>query len=193
MKVFFRTDSSNSIGNGHLSRCLTLASSINEKGIDITFISRKHDGNINDIITKNGFRLLELNSPDKNSSKLKSYEKWLGVNQKNDADETKKLIKNQKFKPDWLIIDHYALDSKWEKMLKPYVGKIMVIDDMANRTHDCDILLDHNWFENKDSDLNKQLNEANKNAERIMQELLDEESIISKPLKRKKKKKSKKL
>ena len=69
MKVFFRTDSSNSIGNGHLTRCLTLALALKNKGADVTFISRKHVGNINDLVIKNGFNLLELSSPKKKQYK----------------------------------------------------------------------------------------------------------------------------
>ena len=45
---------------------------------------------------------------------------------------------------DVCIIDHYSLDEKWEKSIRPYVKKIVVIDDLANRVHDCDVLLDQN-------------------------------------------------
>jgi len=49
-------------------------------------------------------------------------------------------------KPDWLIVDHYALDAKWESRLKHYSLHIMAIDDLANRPHECEILMDQNWF-----------------------------------------------
>lgn len=45
-----------------------------------------------------------------------------------------------------LVVDSYALDFKWETFLRPYVDKIMVIDDLANRIHDCDLLLDQNYY-----------------------------------------------
>lgn len=44
------------------------------------------------------------------------------------------------------MVDSYALDHKWEKFLRPHVNKIMVIDDLANRAHDCDLLLDQNYY-----------------------------------------------
>ncbi len=46
--------------------------------------------------------------------------------------------------PDWLVIDHYGIDAVWEKQLRSSVGQIFVIDDLANRQHDCDVLLDQN-------------------------------------------------
>ena len=45
---------------------------------------------------------------------------------------------------DWLIVDHYALDAHWERAVRPGLRKILVIDDLADRPHDCDVLLDRN-------------------------------------------------
>jgi UDP-2,4-diacetamido-2,4,6-trideoxy-beta-L-altropyranose hydrolase len=67
----------------------------------------------------------------------------LGVSQQEDAEQTITLLKNQKF--DWLIVDHYGLDQVWETHLRPYARKLMVIDDLANRPHECDVLLDQNY------------------------------------------------
>jgi len=49
-------------------------------------------------------------------------------------------------KPDWLVVDHYALDVRWEKALRLYCKKVMIIDDLADRQHDCDILIDQNYL-----------------------------------------------
>jgi UDP-2,4-diacetamido-2,4,6-trideoxy-beta-L-altropyranose hydrolase len=51
-------------------------------------------------------------------------------------------------KPDWLIVDHYALDARWELALKPRYRKLMVIDDLADRPHLCDLLLDQTFGRN---------------------------------------------
>ena len=47
--------------------------------------------------------------------------------------------------PEWCVIDHYAIDSKWEDTLKQYYKKLMVIDDLADRKHSCDVLLDQTY------------------------------------------------
>jgi UDP-2,4-diacetamido-2,4,6-trideoxy-beta-L-altropyranose hydrolase len=67
----------------------------------------------------------------------------LGTSQEQDVSETLNAI--QEIHPDWLIADHYSLGQIWETKLRPHVRKIMVIDDLANRPHDCDLLLDQNY------------------------------------------------
>ena len=69
---------------------------------------------------------------------------WLGTSRASDAEETIEKIKALDQKPDWLVVDHYALDEQWEKRLRPFVQNIFVIDDLADRAHDCDLLLDQN-------------------------------------------------
>lgn len=51
----------------------------------------------------------------------------------------------QEFKPvEICIIDHYGIDETWECSIRSDVKKIVVIDDLANRCHDCDVLIDQN-------------------------------------------------
>jgi UDP-2,4-diacetamido-2,4,6-trideoxy-beta-L-altropyranose hydrolase len=49
-----------------------------------------------------------------------------------------------------MVVDHYALDSRWEGKMRPFAGKIMAIDDLVDRPHDCDLLLDQNFHEDPD-------------------------------------------
>jgi len=51
--------------------------------------------------------------------------------------------------PEWIIIDHYALDKDWEMRIKDCTKNIMVIDDMANREHFCNVLLDQTFGRDK--------------------------------------------
>jgi UDP-2,4-diacetamido-2,4,6-trideoxy-beta-L-altropyranose hydrolase len=154
MNFVFRVDSSVKMGIGHLMRCLTLAKTIREvfDNSNIIFISRKHPGNINDLILKNGYSLIELTYND-TSQKLSDakiateiYEDWLGNTSVQDAQETAEAIKGITI--DWLIVDSYGIDIVWEKHISPYTKQLMVIDDLANRNHFCDLLLDQNYSPN---------------------------------------------
>ena len=125
-------------------RCLTLAQALQENGSNVDFICRKHKGSLIDKIRLNGFIAHELElfeEADFNTSLLHSH--WLGATQQQDADECIDILKAEK--PNWLIVDHYALDEEWQKRLKPYYEKLMVIDDLADRKHQCDILLDQTF------------------------------------------------
>lgn len=52
------------------------------------------------------------------------------------------------YKPDWLVVDHYALGKDWEERMRPAAVRIMAIDDLG-RSHDCDLLLDQGWLGNE--------------------------------------------
>ena len=159
MKVFFRVDASIKIGSGHVMRCLTIANELKKNGANILFITRPYEGNLNSLISTKGFKVFEL--PNKNKFEIDTEKAIIDNSQSPDfyeegdaKDCIQSLINNQ---PDWLIVDHYDLGEKWEKKLKPYVKKIMVIDDLANRKHVCDLLLDQNWFEKMDTRYNNLL------------------------------------
>jgi UDP-2,4-diacetamido-2,4,6-trideoxy-beta-L-altropyranose hydrolase len=78
-----------------------------------------------------------------------AHSSWLGVSQDIDIRQTLKVL--QANAPwDWLIVDHYSLDYRWESAMRKVVGKIMAIDDLADRKHDCDLLLDQNYFQETD-------------------------------------------
>ncbi len=49
-------------------RCLALAEALMGKGISVSFISRAHAGNLNEIISKQGVDVIELSAPSKNNS-----------------------------------------------------------------------------------------------------------------------------
>jgi UDP-2,4-diacetamido-2,4,6-trideoxy-beta-L-altropyranose hydrolase len=144
--IFFRTDSSNQIGNGHVMRCLTLAHELRERKIKSTFISRINKNNLNNLIKSNGFDILELPIA---KNKHDNSDKWLEATELKDAKETRDLINN--YNNILMIIDHYSIGKTWENYLRPYLDTIVVIDDLANRTHDCDFIIDQNWFVDMES------------------------------------------
>lgn len=145
MKVVFRVDSSTQMGTGHLMRCLTLAESLREHGVQIHFICREHTGNLITQLQKRTMSVTVLHAPIVSRAEpSKDYTAWLGVTQTEDAKESIEVLNGEK--PDWLVVDHYGLNVEWEGFLRPHIGKLMVIDDLADRNHDCDVLLDQNYL-----------------------------------------------
>ena len=132
-------------------RCLTLAEQLRKKGCFITFLARKHAGNLNWLVSEKGFdvHVLPLHSNQSFQENHKTYLEWLGCEQSRDAKDCIESIQSHPRIIDLLIVDHYALDEQWEKAMRPWVKKIMIIDDLADRKHDCDILLDQTYGRKK--------------------------------------------
>lgn len=126
-------------------RCLTLAEALRAQDCRVSFVSREHEGNLCDLIAERGFAVHRLPAPPAPVKHgAASYSDWLGVSWEADAQQTSDVLEAGADRPDWLIADHYALDQRWQGALRGQVERIMVIDDLANRQHDCDLLLDQN-------------------------------------------------
>lgn len=126
-------------------RCLTLADGLKQHGAQIRFISRHLPEYLCKMLLEKGHELALLESP-RNEKPLDelAHAHWLGVSQAQDGAESIRALSGESW--DWLVVDHYALDYRWEAMLGQVVGKILVIDDIADRQHDCDVLLDQNFY-----------------------------------------------
>jgi UDP-2,4-diacetamido-2,4,6-trideoxy-beta-L-altropyranose hydrolase len=147
MKVAIRADASSTTGHGHVVRCLTLAKGLADRGASVRFICRELDGHLCDLIEQRGFdvdrlpNVVSARQPSARSPELN----WLGVvTWEDDAEQTAAALRSAGAPFDWLVVDHYGLDSRWEAAVRPVTTRILVIDDLANRTHDCDLLLDQN-------------------------------------------------
>jgi UDP-2,4-diacetamido-2,4,6-trideoxy-beta-L-altropyranose hydrolase len=145
MKIAVRVDASSKIGTGHFMRCLTLADALKQRGAQIRFSSRHLPEHLRGILVAKGheFALLDTAKNDATVDEL-AHAHWLGVSQAQDASNSIRVLSDVDW--DWLIVDHYALDARWENTLRGTVKKIMVIDDIADRRHDCDVLLDQNFY-----------------------------------------------
>lgn len=149
MRIVFRTDCSLQIGTGHVMRCLTLADAMRHHGAQCHFVCRPHHGHLLDLIHERGYHVLRLPTLcEGGDTKLSSTANagWLGVDWATDAADTLRALNNLASKTiDWLVVDHYALDHRWEKALRSTVRRILVIDDLADRAHDCDVLVDQTY------------------------------------------------
>lgn len=144
-RVAFRTDASLLIGLGHFMRCLTLASAFREHGAHVRFICRHLPVHMCRVLNEKGYEFKLLNSEMvyEEGNDL-AHSSWLGVSQHVDAVDTIQALSDSKW--DWIVVDHYALDIRWETALRGLASHIFVIDDLADRLHACDILLDDNLF-----------------------------------------------
>lgn len=151
MKATFRADASLQIGTGHVMRCLTLADALAKAGASCEFICREHPGHLIDLIRQKGYVAHALpmacnaeNSPRQPvDARDTAHHHWLGATQAQDVEACAPyLVQHQ---PDWLIVDHYALDARWESRLAKHSRKLLVIDDLADRMHTCQLLLDQTF------------------------------------------------
>lgn len=140
-RFIFRVDASQLIGTGHVMRCLTLAQALKQQGAQCEFICRAHEGHLIARIEQQGFHCWVLSKlPSTDSSILTGYDAWLGCSWQQDAQDCMTLLADQRFH--WLVVDHYALDQRWETQVSVLYHRLLVIDDLANRPHQADCLLD---------------------------------------------------
>lgn len=161
-RVAFRADASIAIGTGHIMRCLTLADALRQQGGECVFICRAHDGHLFDAIEARGFVVLgvretalagaavngtgeQAGSAGASGNDL-PHAHWLGTTWENDAADTAAALARHwgEAPADWLVVDHYALDARWQAELAGRYDRLLVIDDLADRPHAADILLDQN-------------------------------------------------
>ena len=133
LKVVFRVDASIAIGAGHVMRCLTLAHALGGKAY-CEFIVSKSGAALSSKIKASGYNVHVIADIDNDPAQH--------------ATNTLAVILPE---TDLIIIDHYNLDTRYETHLYNKVSGVMVIDDLANRKHHCNLLLDGNLLPNSAS------------------------------------------
>jgi UDP-2,4-diacetamido-2,4,6-trideoxy-beta-L-altropyranose hydrolase len=149
MIVVFRADASLEIGSGHVMRCLTLADELKMNGHQCHFIVRRQPGSLELLIEEREYGVHVLGECHESEVISEEYGQddlahahWLKGGWRKDAAEVVAILDS--LKPHWLIIDHYGIDHRWERSLAGHCRYLMVIDDIADRIHHCDLLLDQN-------------------------------------------------
>lgn len=139
MNIVVRADASRAIGTGHVRRCMAIGHALRSRGAHVRFVTRP-DGDYGRRLFAGGeFDVTYL--PDEPSATMDGSA-WT-----RDLDETRKALESPGSRPAWLIVDHYGLDGRWERAMRPAVDRILAIDDLADRPHDADLLLDANLAE----------------------------------------------
>lgn len=159
-RVVIRVDASLLMGSGHVMRCRTLARQLRRNGADVLLICRQQPGDLIALLEQE-FAVLALpelflrgmkHSESPSSDARQLYRTWLGCTQDQDASESLAILAEAGLpSPDWLVVDHYGLDVCWQQhflggLASTSHTRLLVIDDLADRQHIADILLDQNFF-----------------------------------------------
>ena len=99
-------------------------------------------GHLGGVVTSRGFisHLMTVRTERPPGAALR-HEGWVGAHWEEDVTESIEVIQGS---PDWIVVDHYGLDAGWETEARKTGARILAIDDLANRPHKCDLLLDQN-------------------------------------------------
>lgn len=131
-------------------RCLTLAETLTARGDRVRFLCRPLRGHLAGVLEAKGFAptLIADDAALGDAANAQLADAW-----EDDARATADWL-GQAGGADLLILDHYSFDSRWEKIAAAHACKLLVIDDLADRPHDCDLLLDQNYYQDAGSRYN---------------------------------------
>ncbi|CAA7623559.1 UDP-2,4-diacetamido-2,4,6-trideoxy-beta-L-altropyranose hydrolase [Magnetospirillum sp. SS-4] len=119
--VVFRADASATIGTGHVMRCLALAEALRRRGFGCRLACAPETLRVVGALRNGPVDVAPL--PE-------------------GCESEPAALMAAAAPPDWLVVDHYGLDESYEQALRGWAGRILVLDDLADRRHDCDLLLD---------------------------------------------------
>lgn len=142
MNVLIRVDASMQIGSGHVMRCLSLADELRVRGAQVSFVCSKLPGQLDRQIQSRGYSVHMIGETEELPQ---DHWSWIRMNSERDAQATLQWVKRDM--ADLVVVDHYALDANWEATIRSSQARIVVIDDLADRSHDCDLLVDQNLYE----------------------------------------------
>ena len=151
MRIGFRVDGSTEIGLGHVIRCLTLAQHFTAEH-DVYFLCRDLPTHVASLLDEANITLISLDALTKNDTSCfpaKTNDILDNHRQLTHAKLCISAVQNVKQEAfDALVIDHYQLSETFESAMLSVAPYIVVIDDLANRSHYCHLLIDQNFYFN---------------------------------------------
>ncbi len=141
LNCIFRVDAAPYMGVGHLARCLALARRLSDQGARVAFVCRDFAGSAIAWVEREGFELFRLPTLPAPANTIDTSG-WLACPAAEDVAQTLGVLQRAGVEADWLVVDHYGIGAAWETSAKAACRRMLVIDDLANRAHDCDLLLD---------------------------------------------------
>lgn len=143
--VLFRADASERIGGGHMLRCLTLAAELGARGLGSIFVSARVTPFLRGRLAAAGAELIEIEPAGGLAAEPPGWDAAPieEEGQRADAERCRAALEGRV--PAWTIVDHYRLDHHWERALAGGAGRLLVLDDLANRRHECALLVDQTF------------------------------------------------
>jgi UDP-2,4-diacetamido-2,4,6-trideoxy-beta-L-altropyranose hydrolase len=114
------TNASIVVGGGHVRRCRVLADALISEGWSVTLAVSEEALSVYPILSRYTIARITFRL----------------------SDLARQLIDVLPGGCDLLVVDHYDLDVTFEAACRPWATRVFVIDDLANRMHDCDWLVD---------------------------------------------------
>ena len=140
-----RADANATIGIGHVMRCLALAEWARDSGFKAVLCTKFPHSFLQQRLEALGGTYLLIPESEKPPGNTYAHSSWLKGNELEDAEATLAVIQKLGLpSPSFIVVDHYALGAPWEKYARK-VAPIMVIDDLNDRDHCCEILVDQNY------------------------------------------------
>ena len=127
-KLIVRADATESIGMGHLRRCLSITEEWIAQGGEVDFVTNTSVGSLKESIVKTGSNLIPIDKPHPSP---------------HDLMVTTELLRRNKNA--WIIVDGYYFDESYHASIKKEVCNLLVIDDGINlKTTHADIVVNQN-------------------------------------------------
>ena len=117
MNIGFRVDASYSVGSGHVMRCLALADALRRRGARCVFVCRELAGDLVGLIEERGYDVHTLHAGYGADASIVRSRCEATADWETDANETVACLGEHAL--DWLVVDHYGLDARWEAFGAP--------------------------------------------------------------------------
>lgn len=116
--ILFAPNAGSGVGGGHVLRCLSLATALARDGAEIAFAAPHPAPHLVD-------RFAETTVEVRLAPDFETV-----------------LREAEARRPDAVVLDHYGLGAAEEARVAPFTRCVTVLDDLADRAHACDLLLD---------------------------------------------------
>ena len=129
-----RADASNQSGSGHVMRCISLGQQVRRRGLPLLFCCVNVPGHLGHTLEQAGFDCALLPPIDSKNDQKQAL----------DAQATHEAWLAHGMRPSWVIVDHYDLGLTWHQCIRGLGPQLAVLDDLADRLMDCEVLINQN-------------------------------------------------